>query len=70
MINKDSAQRVASLLKDHNGKLIHGGEFDIENKYISPTVILNPALDAPIMQDEIFGPILLVIPIKNIEEAI
>jgi len=57
-------------LNDHNGKLIYGGNYDINDRYIQPTVIFNPALDSPVMQDEIFGPILLVIPIKNIEEAI
>lgn len=47
-----------------------GGQIDIKDRYMSPTIILSPALDSPLMQDEIFGPILPLIIYKNQDEVI
>ena len=47
-----------------------GGEYDAATRFISPTVILNPDLESDLMTTEIFGPILPVITIKNLQEAI
>jgi aldehyde dehydrogenase (NAD+) len=52
------------------GTPIIGGESAAADKYIAPTVLGNINLDAPIMQEEIFGPLLPIIPIKNTAEAI
>lgn len=37
---------------------------------MQPAVILNPLQDSPVMQEEIFGPILPVVTYRNIDEAI
>ncbi|HEY9646702.1 MAG TPA: aldehyde dehydrogenase family protein, partial [Chroococcidiopsis sp.] len=50
--------RLTALLQD--GTVIIGGQTQIGDRYIAPTVIDDVALDAPIMQDEIFGPLLPV----------
>ncbi|MFB2972929.1 aldehyde dehydrogenase [Aerosakkonema sp. BLCC-F183] len=68
IINKKHFSRLATFLKD--GQIIVGGETDAENNYIAPTVIDNVSLNAPIMQEEIFGPILPVITYNDISEAI
>ncbi|MBD2180416.1 aldehyde dehydrogenase [Aerosakkonema funiforme] len=68
IINKKHFSRLAAFLKD--GEIIVGGETDAENNYIAPTVIDNVSLDAPIMQEEIFGPILPVITYNDLTEAI
>ena len=60
--------RLIALLQD--GKIITGGKTDEANLYISPTLMDNVPLDAPIMQEEIFGPILPIIEYTNLEEAI
>ncbi len=68
IINERHAQRLASYLEGMN--CVVGGEVDLDQRYIAPTVVLNPSLDSAVMSDEIFGPILPIITVKNIEEAV
>ena len=48
---------------------IGGGHYR-ERRYIAPTVVLDPADDSPLMQEEIFGPILPVLRVPDVETAI
>jgi hypothetical protein len=57
------------LLEGHNGEVVVQGEVDLSDRYIGPTVILNPDPSTPIGQQEIFGPILPVYTFTNIDEA-
>lgn len=68
IVNKNAFLRLASYLKTANIRF--GGESDESEKYIAPTVIDNIDFNSPIMQDEIFGPILPIISFTKIEEAI
>ena len=45
-------------------------DFDIENKYIAPTVLDGVGWDDPVMADEIFGPILPVLEFDSLETVI
>lgn len=47
-----------------------GGDCDSNEKYISPTVLVDIKPTDPVMQDEIFGPILPIINVNNAYEAI
>lgn len=67
IINDSHTQRLISLMKDC--RIIYGGEYDVDNRYISPTLIDSPGWDSRIMQDEIFGPILPVETYVSLEEA-
>ena len=49
---------------------MYGGKSDKASLYIEPTFIADVAIDAPIMQDEIFGPILPIITYHSKEEAL
>lgn len=51
------------------GKIIYGGKTDTDKLYISPTIITDVPLDSPLMNEEIFGPILPVLSFSNYEEA-
>jgi len=62
-------QRVKKLLES-SGKIFYGGKIDENDRYIGPTLITEPDTDSPLMRDEIFGPLLPVIPIKSIDQAI
>lgn len=42
----------------------------MDSRFVPPTVILNPALDSAIMKEEIFGPVMLILPVQDIDEAI
>jgi aldehyde dehydrogenase (NAD+) len=52
------------------GTPIIGGESAAADRYVAPTVLGNVNLNAPIMQEEIFGPILPIISVKDTNEAI
>ncbi len=68
IISQGHFQRLTEFLKD--GKIIIGGETNSEEKYIAPTVIDGVSWDAPVMQEEIFGPILPILEYSDLEEAI
>ena len=68
MINQRNFDRLAALLD--NGTVAVGGESDPEERYIAPTVLVDVPVDSPIMQDEVFGPILPVLEIDSVEAVI
>ena len=65
IINRKQFDRLQSLLSDQ--KIIHGGRCEFPS--IEPT-LLYPSPDAPVMETEIFGPILPVITFDTIQEVI
>ena len=60
--------RLVSLMS--GGTPIIGGESAAADRYIAPTVLGNVNLDSPLMQEEIFGPLLPVIGVDNLDKAI
>ncbi|MEN9302305.1 MAG: hypothetical protein RL264_734 [Bacteroidota bacterium] len=68
MVNQKAIERVEKLMQ--HGTIFHGGKVDAANRYIEPTIIDNVQPDFPIMQEEIFGPILPVMTYSSIDEAI
>ncbi|MBW4559574.1 MAG: aldehyde dehydrogenase [Mojavia pulchra JT2-VF2] len=68
IISQKHFDRLVNFLK--NGEILVGGDTNSSERYIAPTVIDNVALDDPIMQEEIFGPILPIIEYRDITEAI
>lgn len=66
--NQKHFSRLVEFL--NNCKIIIGGQTNEAERYIAPTVIDNVSLKAPVMQDEIFGPILPVIEYNDLTEAI
>lgn len=67
VINEKQFQRLVSYLTQ--GTIIHGGNHNISGLYIEPTIIENVSPDAPLMKEEIFGPILPVLSFNTLEEA-
>jgi aldehyde dehydrogenase (NAD+) len=59
IINQRHCQRLASYLDGQN--VIYGGQIDLQTRYISPTLLLNPDVSSPVMQEEIFGPLLPIV---------
>jgi aldehyde dehydrogenase (NAD+) len=55
-------------LKD--GNVLMGGQTDIKDLYIAPTLLDNVSPDSPVMQGEIFGPILPIIEYEKLDDAI
>ncbi|MFC4700773.1 aldehyde dehydrogenase family protein [Glaciecola siphonariae] len=65
IVNQRHCQRLASYLEGQD--VIYGGQIDVQERYISPTMVLNPEASSKIMQEEIFGPLLpiIVMPTKQ-----
>ncbi|MEG5059769.1 aldehyde dehydrogenase [Microcoleus sp. A2-C5] len=68
IINQHHLGRLTEFIKD--GEIVAGGQTNAEDKYIAPTVIDKVSWDSPVMQDEIFGPILPVLEYDELGEAI
>lgn len=67
IVNEKAMERLQNLMK--HGKIRFGGAVDLSEKYIAPTVIDEVQPDFPVMQEEIFGPILPVMTFENISEV-
>jgi len=68
VINRRNFDRLAALLD--SGTAVAGGQTDADELYIAPTVLVDVAVDSPIMKDEVFGPILPVLEIDSVESVI
>ncbi len=53
-----------------SGIVYHGGQHDRADRYLAPTVLVNVSPESPAMQEEIFGPILPVLEVNDVQEAI
>ncbi|KAF9543601.1 aldehyde dehydrogenase 3, member A2 [Mortierella hygrophila] len=72
IINKRQHARLEGLLKavKAENKVVYGGNADVENLYIEPTIVTGVSLKDTIMQDEIFGPILPIVTSESLAESI
>jgi len=68
IINKNHFDRLMNLMSSSTVAI--GGEHDAGELYISPTILTNVKPTDPIMQEEIFGPILPIVRIESVDEAI
>ncbi|PSR05600.1 MAG: aldehyde dehydrogenase family protein [Bacteroidetes bacterium SW_11_45_7] len=73
IVNKKHYQRIKELIDDaveKGANLAMGGEYDESQNYIAPTILTDVPLDAKIMHEEIFGPVLPVITCKSLQETL
>jgi aldehyde dehydrogenase (NAD+) len=68
IVNAGHLQRLQSYLD--GGEVVFGGEVDANNRFLAPTVMRAVAPDAPVMTDEIFGPILPIVAVDGVDDAI
>ncbi|MFE4217095.1 aldehyde dehydrogenase family protein [Streptomyces sp. NPDC056844] len=68
IVNERHFDRLVGLLD--SGRTVTGGAHDRDTKYIAPTVLADVAPDSPVMQEEIFGPVLPVLTVDGLDEAI
>ncbi|MFF9031508.1 aldehyde dehydrogenase family protein [Streptomyces iakyrus] len=68
IINERHFDRLTGLLD--SGRTVMGGTSDRAAKYIAPTVLADVSPDAPVMREEIFGPILPIVTVPGVDEAI
>jgi acyl-CoA reductase-like NAD-dependent aldehyde dehydrogenase len=73
IINERHAQRLKTLIdssQKENVEIISGGDAVVEQRYVAPTIIRDVSVDSVLMKDEIFGPILPIVTVNSVDEAI
>ncbi len=69
IINDKHFERVCNIL-DNSGSIVIGGARDAETRFIEPAVLTDVPIDSPAMQQEIFGPVLPVLPYEKLDDCI
>ncbi|WP_445354912.1 aldehyde dehydrogenase family protein [Microbulbifer sp. EKSA008] len=67
IVNSQHTLRLSDYLGD--GEVVFGGEVDVDDCYMAPTIMRNVNLSAGVMQEEIFGPILPIIELDDFSKA-
>jgi len=72
IVNEAQYGRLSSLLEGARlrGQLLHGGQCDAGRRRIAPTLIRVDSLDDPLMQEELFGPLLPILTVADLDAAI
>ncbi|XP_072312196.1 aldehyde dehydrogenase family 3 member A2-like [Eucyclogobius newberryi] len=68
IINQRHFQRIVGLME--GGTVALGGDCDEKDRYIGPTVLKDVSGDSTIMKEEIFGPVLPIVPVSGLDEAV
>ncbi|XP_050365008.1 aldehyde dehydrogenase family 3 member H1-like isoform X2 [Argentina anserina] len=69
VVNFNHYARLTKMLDEVSDKVIHGGERDVNNLRIAPTILLDVPQDSLIMNEEIFGPLLPIVTVEKIEDS-
>ncbi|HEY0676632.1 MAG TPA: aldehyde dehydrogenase [Chitinophagaceae bacterium] len=67
IINEKQFERLMSYMQQ--GEILYGGRHDVEKLFIEPTIMEPSGLDVPLMNEEIFGPILPIVSFNTTDEA-
>jgi aldehyde dehydrogenase (NAD+) len=74
IIHPRHVRRIQNLLKNCGGDFVselgHPKEIDESKSYVPPMIVVNPNQDSEILREEIFGPVLPVVVVKNLDDAI
>ena len=70
IVNQRHVDRLQGLLADHGGTVVTGGAVDSATRKLAPTIIVDPDPDSPLMREEIFGPVLPILPVDDLEDAV
>jgi len=68
MVSDTAFDRVAGYLKC--GRVVSGGRLVREERFIEPTLLADVDVESPVMQEEIFGPVLPMIPFDSRDEVV
>lgn len=70
IVNQRQFDRISGYLAGGDGNVVVGGKCDPSTLRIQPAVVVDPDPDGPLMQNEIFGPVLPVITVQSLDDAI
>jgi beta-apo-4'-carotenal oxygenase len=70
IVNKRQWARLKKMLDDSKGRILIGGTMDEAEQFIEPTVVQVESMDDSLLADESFGPLIPILPVSNLDEAI
>jgi aldehyde dehydrogenase (NAD+) len=73
IVDRASTERLRRSLEEtvaRGAKIEVGGEVDVASRWVAPTILTNVSGDAPIMEGEIFGPILPIVRYRELDEVV
>jgi aldehyde dehydrogenase (NAD+) len=70
IVSPRHAARLDGLLHDHGGEVLQGGGSDLDEGRVDLTVVLDPDPTSALMTEEIFGPVLPLVTVGSLDEAI
>ena len=70
VVNADHHRRLVDLLSSSGGRVVVGGGHEEDERYLAPTVVVDPDVDSPLMTEEIFGPVLPVLTVADAAQAV
>jgi aldehyde dehydrogenase (NAD+) len=70
IVNQRQFDRLTGYLARTKGTIALGGNSDASGLRLEPTVVVDPDPDEPLMSNEIFGPILPIISVQSLDDAI
>ncbi len=68
IISQKDVLRLAEVIKGAN--VVYGGNYNVEDRYFEPTLVFPASWDEKVLEEEIFGPILPIIPYQDVAAAI
>ncbi|TWT28010.1 aldehyde dehydrogenase [Planomicrobium sp. CPCC 101110] len=66
IVNERHFDRLADILRKESANIVYGGDLDREDLYIEPVVLDGVDWNSPSMEDELFGPILPIVPYTDL----
>ncbi|OSC99243.1 NAD-aldehyde dehydrogenase [Trametes coccinea BRFM310] len=70
IVSEAQVLRIKRLVDGTRGTIVFGGDVDVSERYVAPTLVKDVGLDDVLMSEEIFGPVLPLVPVQDVEEAI
>jgi len=70
IVNQRQFQRLKKMLDESKGKILLGGTMDEDDLFIEPTVVQVDSMEDSLIKDESFGPLLPILPVTDLDEAI
>jgi len=68
IVNSRHFRRLAAMIDP--AKVVVGGDTDESDRYIAPTIMTDVAMDDPVMAEEVFGPVLPILRVADLDDAI
>lgn len=73
IVNPKNTKRIQQLIQDavdKGAKIAYGGQVEVADRYIEPTILVDVTMDMQIMQEEIFGPVLPIVTYDKLEDCL